>query len=242
VEDGHYPRKPFTDEQNEFLKANVKGKSYTKLAEMFNQQFGTNYKRLAISKRCRRLGLSNGDNRHPYTAEEIDFLRENVAGTGYEELAEMFNKRFNATISANRIGELCRRHDMPNKLDCRYTEGHTTNLGRKFDFAQPDGSEMINALGYVLIKKNGKWRTKHTVIWEEAHGSIPEGYHVIFGDGDKHNFNLDNLYCISHSQAAMRIARGLRSSNPELAQLGIAIAGLYTQINKRKKNKPNSRK
>ena len=69
---------------------------------------------------------------------------------------------------------------------------------------KPVGTEMVKKDKYVLVKMNDKkpriWRLKHHLIWEEAHGPIPDGYLVSFADGDKSNFNLDNLVLITKSE------------------------------------------
>jgi transposase len=234
-----YTRKPFTDAQNKFLRENVKGRTYEELAELFNQEFGTTYKRLAISKRCRRLGLTNGRTvPTPYPSEQLDFLREHADGMSYEDLSTLLDEHFGTSTTASRIGELCRRHGFSNGIDRRFSEGHSVNLGRTFDHALPDGSEMVNIAGYIMVKHDGKWRTKHSVIWEQAHGqSVPKEHIIVFGDNDKRNFNVDNLHCVSRPEMAILISRKLRSDDPELAQAGVALAKLYAKINERKKGR-----
>jgi len=226
----------YSDEQRQFLKDNVQDQSYTQLAVLFNRRFGTNINRMSIRGLCRCLGLSNEKpDRRPYSDEQISFLRENADGRNYQELTEMFNRHFNTDATANRIGDLCRRNGFTNGIDCRFQDGHIVNLGRKFDHTLPDGSEMVSVDGYIIMKHNGAWRTKQSAIWEDAHGAIPSGYHVIFGDGDKRNFDLANLYCIPAAQACIMTNMGLKSKEPELAEAGVALAGLYAKINERKR-------
>jgi len=234
-----YTRNPFTDAQNAFLKANAQGRTYEQLAKLFNQEFGTSYGRLAISQRCRRLGVSNGRTvPTPYSDEQIQFLREHADGMNYEDLSALFDEHFGTTTNGNRIGELCRRYGFSNGIDRRFSEGHSVNLGRKFDHALPDGSEKISITDYVMVKHKGKWRTKHSVIWEEAHGKpIPKGHRIIFGDNNRRNFNVDNLHCVSASEMAILITRKLKSDDPELAKVGVALAGLYATIGKRQKKR-----
>ena len=150
----------------------------------------------------------------------------------------MFNRHFNTAVTARIVGEICRNHGFTNGLDCRYAEGHTVNLGRKYDHAQPDGSEYVNAAGYIIMKHNGVWRGKHTILWEQSHGQpVPEGHYIVFGDGNKSNLSIDNLHCVSASQSGILNNFKLRSEEPELAKVGVALAGLYATINKRKKKK-----
>jgi len=63
----------------------------------------------------------------------------------------------------------------------------------------PEGTE--RKYGYydgILVKtESGRWRSKHCVLWEEAYGKIPNGKVVVFADGDKNNFNRENLVLVS---------------------------------------------
>lgn len=68
---------------------------------------------------------------------------------------------------------------------------------------RPIGSERINVDGYIEVKvEDGKpWRHKHRVLWEEAHGSVPDGYMVSFIDGNKQNVELSNLKLVARADA-----------------------------------------
>jgi hypothetical protein len=126
-------------------------------------------------------------------------------------------------------------------LDSRFTENHTVNLGRKRAGVAPDGTETITAEGYVTLKHYGVWRYKHIFLWEQAHGKpVPEGHHIVFGDGNKRNFSTENLFCVTAAQNGIRTKNKLQGATPELAAMGIAMAKLYSQINDRKKKKSAS--
>ena len=222
-------------EQVEFLRENIEGRSYPKLAAIFNERFDTNVSRHTVSNFCRRYKLADVKHqRQRYTAEQIKFLRENVKGRFYEELTAMFNERFNKSATLMAIIQACRQYKMPNRMNGGFQKGHTRNSGK----ALPDGVENTNILGYRIIKHNGMWRGKHTVLWEEAHGQrVPEGHYIVFGDGNKENLSIDNLYCVSATQSGILTQFKLKSEEPELAAAGVALAGLYATINKRQKKK-----
>lgn len=69
---------------------------------------------------------------------------------------------------------------------------------------QPVGAERVNRDGYVEVKvaeglqakPNKNFRMKHHVVYEQAHGPIPDGCNIVFADRDKSNFDLDNLVCV----------------------------------------------
>ena len=53
-------------------------------------------------------------------------------------------------------------------------------------------------------EKGNFFRRKHIVIWESVHGAIPRAHAVVFLDGDKRNFDIDNLMLMSIGAVAMR--------------------------------------
>lgn len=109
----------------------------------------------------------------------------------------------------------------PNSIAARFKKGHVShNKGKKIDAElyakisgtmfkkgnipanhKPVGSERLNVDGYVEVKiaEPNKWRGKHRVIWEKAHGEVPEGYSVSFKNGNRQDFSLDNLVLVSRS-------------------------------------------
>jgi hypothetical protein len=229
-------RHAYTAEQIEFLRINVKGRRYSLLAKMFNQQYDTTISKAAIEQFCRSRGMLNGlnDNR-PYTREQVQFLRDNVKGKPYTVLTELFNQRFGTSVRYINICHACSYHGLSNGLKGGFKQGHTTNVGRRFAHNMPEGTEIIKSNGYTVVKINEGWRGKHVIIWEAAHGPVPSGYHIVFGDGDRTNFALENLHCIPVAHVGIWSMRRLTGETPELAAVGIALTGLYAKINERKK-------
>lgn len=106
---------------------------------------------------------------------------------------------------------------------------------------KPVGSERVNVGGYVEVKvaDPNKWRMKHRVIWEEAHGPIPRGHNVQFRDGNSQNLSLDNLYLISRADQ-LRQENCMMARYPEevreVIYLKAAIKKRITEHNKRQRN------
>ena len=102
-----------------------------------------------------------------------------------------------------------------------------------------DGAESIRTENtgrkYRWIRiRQGYWRPKHVLIWEEAHGPIQPGMVVYFKDGDSLNCSLDNLELIPRPELARR--NGISSLPEELQQIYHLKARLSREINKQKKN------
>lgn len=57
------------------------------------------------------------------------------------------------------------------------------------------GAERVTSAGFVQVKiaQPDCWKFKHLVVWEKAHGPLPEGRKIDFIDGDRQNISLENL-------------------------------------------------
>lgn len=94
--------------------------------------------------------------------------------------------------------------------------------------SHPIGTERTNSKGYIEVKtskryKNGTivWEGKQRVIWSEAFGEIPIDKKVIFKDGNKTNFELDNLQLVdlnfaSENSIKSRFKKGIKVWNKGL--------------------------
>jgi len=64
---------------------------------------------------------------------------------------------------------------------------------------------------------------------------VPPGHAIVFGDGNKRNFDLGNLLLVSRAQLARINQRGLIQDDAELTKTGILIADVYNKIGERKR-------
>lgn len=69
---------------------------------------------------------------------------------------------------------------------------------------KPDGYERVDADGYTQVRVNGKFFQKHHLVWEQANGPVPKGMSVVFKDGNKQNFALDNLELLNRKELMLR--------------------------------------
>lgn len=70
------------------------------------------------------------------------------------------------------------------------------------------GSERITKDGYFEVKvgdftndASRNFKLKHRIIWEQYYGEIPDKFQVRFKDGNKMNFDIDNLILVSLSES-----------------------------------------
>lgn len=58
---------------------------------------------------------------------------------------------------------------------------------------------------FTVDQLRENWVQKHRLVWESVHGKIPKGKLIIFLDGDRSNFDPDNLYCIDRKLTTVMI-------------------------------------
>lgn len=110
--------------------------------------------------------------------------------------------------------------------------------GNKTSNTKPIGSERIDAKNhylYIKIAEPNKWQLKHRYLYEQKYGKIPKGYNLIFADGDKYNFDLDNLVLVSNAELLIMNKKGLYKKNKELTKTGSLVAKVIDKTNKLKK-------
>ena len=84
-------------------------------------------------------------------------------------------------------------------------------------------------------KGNKNWKPKQQIVYEQHYGPIPPKHKVIFADGDRFNFNPDNLILVSNSEELIMNKRKLRYKDKELTRTGSIIAKVIDKTNKIKK-------
>ena len=77
---------------------------------------------------------------------------------------------------------------------------------------------------------------KHRKVWEDNFGSIPKGYSIVFLDGDKTNYDISNLACLSKNEIARMNQNHLFTSNADLTKSGIGLTKLTNKIREVEKN------
>ena len=207
----------------------------------------------------RPKGSKNKKTFRYWTEGEKEYLAEVVSGRGYQEITEMMTKKFNLDYTKNQVAAAIKRYGLTTGRTGRFEKGHVPfNKGtkgltgaNKTSFKKgnvphtllPIGSESVTRDGYTIVKVSNKgkrndcWRPKQRLVWEKHYGPVPDGHAVVFGDGDKTNFSLDNLILVSRSQLSVMNTKKLIQNDAELTRAGAHVAELLVAINKAKKKK-----
>lgn len=233
----------YTAKQIQFLKENVKGRTFAELLILFNRRFKLSISIEMLRCVCYYYGFCNGNFRPHYTPEELKFIRRNIKGRSYIEMVKLFNKHFSPKISLQQLETLTYKHGIYNGMGTLngyppHNKGkkHPPELGNY----RPIGSKRIVTYenrDYIEIKTgHSTWQRKHVVIWEKVNGKVPKGHVVIFADGNTFNFALDNLMLVSRGELGVMNRIGLIGKHKDLTAVGKRIAEVKIAIGKRERS------
>jgi hypothetical protein len=140
--------------------------------------------------------------------------------------------------------------------DARFPKGHSPwNKGKRFEAGgrsaetrfkpnskphtwKPIGSERV-ADGYLQRKMTDTgytprdWVAVHNLIWQEHKGPIPKGSVVVFKDGNRTNFDIGNLECITRTELMRR--NSIHNYPQEIVEVAQLRGAITRQINKRER-------
>jgi hypothetical protein len=192
---------------------------------------------------------------HNYTPEEREFIKNNIKGRTSNELTQMANEHFGLDLKVTQIRAFMKNNNLKNGLDFRFNPGHVPpNKGKKgmggwgptqFKKGQkphnymPVGSERVNGDDYVDIKvaDPNKWRGKHILVWEKHNGPVPKGHAIIFGDGNRRNFDINNLILVSRGQLATLNRNRMIQNDTDLTKTAVIMVDIMHKISERRKAK-----
>ena len=190
--------------------------------------------------------------RYPEGFEE--FIRKVSWGKYIPELHKIVTAKFGDVLTQEQLKSfLSRRHIIRFENHGRFEKGHVpANKGKKMPAEvyekskrtmfrkghQPAshrevGSERINVEGYVEIKvaEHRRWQLKHRVIYENYHNvKLKSTDVVIFLDGNKQNFDIENLALIDRGINAIMNHEGMRFADAEITRTEVNIAKLKKAI------------
>ena len=210
-------RYKYTDEIIEYIKSNYKGKDNIELAEELNKKFNLN---------------TNGD--------KISMLKANLKRRYGLDLRTGINRGCikKGNIPANKgkkWDEYLTKEQQERARKTCFKKGH------KSANAVDIGTEHIRwsttddkGIGYLNIKVcdgkgNKNWIPKQRYIYEQHYGKIPKGHKVIFADGNRFNFDIDNLILVSENENLILNQKSLRANDKEITNTGVLIAKVISK-------------
>lgn len=255
----------YPEEVKKFISENVRGITAGDLAALVNAEFGLDFTESKVKAYKKNHKLKSGRRGVPpgrpsklYPDEVKDFIKANHKGVGSKEMTALLNQTFGTSYTHTQINAWYKNHKLNSGTTGYFKPGLAPwnkgmkgvshpgciptqfKKGSKVHNWVPLGSERVNRDGYVDIKvDDGKlqknWKGKHILIWEAANGPVPAGHAVMFGDGNRRNFDPENLILVSRKQLVRLNQMKLIQADAELTKAGIVIADVLNKIGERRR-------
>ena len=208
----------WTDEMHQFMRDHIPGRTESEIAAAFADRFGIELTRGQVKNEKARLGVRSGTLGGRFEPGHAPANK----GRPIEEW--MPSEEARARCAAGRF----KKGDMPIIAS-----------------DVPIGSERVDRQGYTWVKvaerphlkeggcgrTNDNWRAKHLIAWEEANGRpVPPSSMIVFADGDKGNFDPENLVAVPRSLWAVISRQRIPFADRETLEAAMDVARAKSAI------------
>ena len=201
---------------------------------------------------------------HKWSEEEIEFIRKIYPYYENKEISKMVKEKFGFDVSTGNLQNVKNKYKIPKKVipnsGCfkkgdepwnkgkgmsdevrEKVKGTWFKKGQKSHNHRPLGSTRITVDGYTEIKiaEPNRWVLYHRHLYERAHGEkLKKSDAIIFADGDKTNFAIENLVKVSRANLLYINKNKLIFENSELTKSGVNVSKIVEKVNalERKEN------
>lgn len=253
----------------EWIRENYRSLTLPELTEICNAKYKTNLSKEAMSSLKKKYKFSGSPRTKVYSElfpkEICSFIESNYQGTGYQQMVDLIKQEFDREYTRQQIKSYYKNHDLNSGLTGHFVKGQPSyNKGVKMS---PEVYEKVKAtmfkagnrphntnevgdivlatVGYYKIKvaEPNAWKFCHIKAWEDVNGPVPDGMMVSFKDGNRRNWNIENLMLISNEENGFLNSRHLRSEFPEITETAANMAKLKMKardIRKKRQKEDNT--
>jgi hypothetical protein len=188
--------------------------------------------------------------KHQWADDQVAWLREQYLRMDRRRLLAAFNEFFGCKVTVSQLRGAMGNHNIRQHVRTGrfvadsepWNKGVTGYMGpNRTSFRKGNTPHNAKQLWHERIGKDGyvemqvpernpytgyptRYKQKHVWIWEQAHGKRPKGCAIIFKDGDRSNFDLENLELVTRRELLVLNQRGYRSAPDELKPVILALA------------------
>lgn len=256
---GKWERGTWPEEIRIFIRENASDQVRMKdMQQMILERFGKEYTYGQVKGYYFRNSLPfRRNSRHNLimTDEMAEYLVTIIPGRSSADCALMLNEKYGSSYTNAQIRGWKKNHKTPSGYSTKFRPGEKswitgkrfpgrTNsgcflVGHRSANAAPIGSERKSEkYTYVKVadgKKNRNWKAKHRMLWEEHNGPVPEGYNVIFLDGNPDNIVIENLALVNQQEMYYAGVKHGLTNDRELSRSIVALARLDAAIHNAEK-------
>lgn len=196
--------------------------------------------------------------KHP---EYVEFLMNYIPGHEESEIRAAFNEKFGIILAKGQIKNFKHKYNIKSgthggcfkKGQIPHNKGQrlSPELRAKIESTmfkkgqipatyRKVGSERINVDGYTEVKVEDpkKWRLKQRVVWEDFyHEKLKSNEVVIFLDGNRQNFSIDNLFKMDRSSLVRFNQDHLYGDNKDISLSAAILASIKGRMSTIKNEK-----
>lgn len=176
--------------------------------------------------------------RREFTDEQIAFVRDNAQTMSTRELAGAFSERFCQPTGQTVIRRLMARSGIETQHDKRNNPA-PAGAERWSEYYQCMMVKVkcVSVAGMGSDRKerdrvrNSQWVLKQNLIWEMKTGmKLPWRYVVVFLDGNRRNYDSDNLYAVPLNVAGTIEKMRMHSEDAEIYKTALIWGELFYLI------------
>ena len=233
----------FNEEEKKYIKRKYNKISSKELLDIINKKYNKNItiKQLRSWLSYNKIKSNINENPHSrlFNNEEEKYILEIYKGRTTDEITDLFNKKFNRNIKVSQIKAYKSHNKLKSKVDFKFM------AGKKPHNFKPIGSEFTTydngiKTTYIKVGNPNTWEKKQKYLYKKYKGDVPKGASVIFLDGDRDNFELDNLYMLTKREKLMMCSTNSFFENKEMNKTSILVAKLRIKMKESKNVKNRS--
>ncbi|HFU4218810.1 TPA: HNH endonuclease signature motif containing protein [Streptococcus suis] len=239
----------YQDEWVDFIRKNATGTKISDLTERLNAEFNLNLVPSQVARMKKRFKVHSGrvkiDVAQIFNEEQKDFIRKNVKGLLYRDLARLLNAEFGTGFSVEQVRSWAKRNKLKNGMPGGIQKGEKrpgwSNSGTFKKGLIPHNKKKIGderiCDGYIWVKvaEPDVWKAKHRHVYEQHHNiKLGKDDILIFLDNDRTNCDIDNLYLVNRSIHARANTLHYRTEDPLVTKIGVGIIQLDETLSKRR--------
>lgn len=213
------PRRMWPDEKREWFRAYAPGHTEREISAEHERIYGTPLTEAQIGNAKTSFGVRSGT----FGGRFEKGMTPHNKGKTWDEQGISPEAQARSRSTCFKKGEV---HDRPD------------------GWIKPVGYERVNKDGYIEVKVmdsrvdgiqpqvpgefNRNYRMKHHVVWEQRNGPIPPSTMIVFADGDKRNFDPDNLVAVPRRLWAIISRRHMAFWDAESLRATMNVAELIS--------------
>lgn len=197
-------------EYDDFLRSYIPGHTEGEIIGAFRERFGLTLTNAQVGNAKQRLGIRSGTTGGRFRPGNVPVNK----GRTWDEMG---------------IPEECQERMRRGQ----FKRGHLPWTTRPF------GEERMTRDGYVEVhvaqrrseRANDQWVLKQRLVWERANGrKLAPDEMVVFADGDKTNFDPNNLVAVTRAEHAVINTQGIPYADRATLETAVNIARLKLGI------------